>query len=56
MLLLVKGLPRVDPIIKELASLLDGPKIDGQQKQIVAETLALIIRAKGKAISPPISE
>lgn len=30
MLLLIKGLPRVDPVVKELVSLIDGTKIDGQ--------------------------
>ena len=29
LILLVKGLTRVDPIIKELISLLDGNKIEG---------------------------
>lgn len=29
MILLVKGLTRVDPIVKELLALLDGTKIEG---------------------------
>lgn len=56
LILLVKGLPRVDPIVKELVSLLDGPKIDGQQKELVSECLALLIRAKGKSITSTMSE
>jgi hypothetical protein len=30
LILLVKGQPRVDPIVKELVALLDGSKIDGE--------------------------
>lgn len=56
MILLVKGQPRVDPIVKELVALLDGSKIDGEQKELVSECLALIIRAKGKAITSAMSE
>jgi hypothetical protein len=51
MLLLVKGLPRVDPVVKELIALVDGQKIDGEQKEQVAECLALVIKVKGKAIT-----
>jgi len=29
MLLLIKGLPRIDPIVKELVALIDGAKVDG---------------------------
>jgi len=29
MLLLIKGLTRIDPIVKELYALIDGAKIDG---------------------------
>jgi hypothetical protein len=50
LLLLVKDTPRVDPIVKELVSLLDSEKIDGEQKMEVSEMLALIIRTKGKSI------
>jgi hypothetical protein len=56
MILLVKGQPRVDPIIKELVNLIQGDKIDGSQKQLVSECLALLIRAKGKAITMQMSE
>jgi hypothetical protein len=56
MLLLTKGLPRIDPIVKELVALIDGTKVDGQQKEIVAECLALIIRTKGKSITSAMSE
>jgi len=55
LLLLVAQLPRIDPIVKDLASLLEGQKIDGDQKATVSECLALIIRFKGKAISSAIS-
>lgn len=50
LLLLVSTTPRVDPIVKELISLLDSDKIDGEQKMEVSEMLALIIRTKGKSI------
>lgn len=56
MILLVKGQPRVDPIIKELMALIDGSKIDGQQKELVSEGLALLIRAKGKNVTSAMSE
>jgi len=29
LLLLIQNLPRIDPIVKELNSLVDGPRIDG---------------------------
>lgn len=50
LLLLVKDTPRVDPIVKELTSLIDSDKINGEQKMEVSEMLALIIRTKGKSI------
>jgi hypothetical protein len=50
LLILVKDIPRIDPIIKELNSLLEGSKIEVEQKEEVSETLAFIIRTKGKAI------
>jgi len=56
MLLLIKGLPRIDPIVKELYALIDGAKIDGQQKEIVSECLALVIKLKGKQITSAMSE
>ena len=51
LVLLIKGVVRVDPIVKELSSLIEGVKIDGEQKMCVSECLALVIRAKGKAIT-----
>ena len=56
LLLLIQNLPRIDPIVKELNALIDGVKIDGDQKTTVSECLALIIRQKGKAISSAISQ
>ena len=55
LILLVQSLPRIDPIVKDLNALIDGTKIDGEQKETVSEALALIIRMKGKAISSTIS-
>ena len=55
-ILLVKGLLRVDPIVKELCSLIESSKIEGKQKEQVSECLALIIRAKGKSIQPAMAE
>jgi hypothetical protein len=54
-LLLIKIVPKADPIVKELVSLLDGDKIDGDQKIDVSETLALVIRNNGKTISSTVS-
>lgn len=48
--------PKVDPIVKELTSQLDGDKIDGEQKVQVSLALALIIREKGKGIAEAISK
>ena len=56
LILLVKGVPRIDAIIKELNALVEGPKIDGESKIEVSELLALIIRAKGKAIQSAMSQ
>jgi hypothetical protein len=30
LIILIKGMPRMDPIMKELNSLIDGSKIDGE--------------------------
>lgn len=56
LILLAKGLARVDPIVKELSQLIESTKIDGEQKEQVSEALALFIRAKGKAITAPMQE
>jgi len=50
LLLLVNTTTRVDPIVKELTSLVDSDKIDGEQKMEVSEMLALVIRNKGSKI------
>lgn len=55
LLLLVGSLTRVDPIVKELNSLLDSQKIDNESKADVAVALALVIRIKGKAIQSAMS-
>jgi len=56
LVLLVQSLPRIDPIVKDLNAIIDGNKLDGDQKTSVSECLALIIRVKGKAISSAISQ
>jgi len=56
LLLLIQSLPRIDPIVKDLNALVDGTKLDGDQKDSVSEALALCIRVKGKAISSAISQ
>ena len=53
---MIKGMPRMDPIMKELNSLVDGSKIDGEQKVEVSECLALVMRAKGKAVQSATSQ
>lgn len=50
LLLLVKITPKVDPIVKELVSLLEGDKLDKESKIEVAEALAIIIKIHGKSI------
>lgn len=56
LLILVKDVPRVDPIVKELSQLLEGQKIEPDQKEQVSESLAFIIRTKGKAIQSATSQ
>ena len=56
LILLVKGVPRIDAIIKELNALVEGTKLDGESKVDASEILALIIRAKGKAIQAAMSQ
>jgi len=51
LLLLIKLTPKIDPIVKDLTTQLDGDKTDGEQKVQVSLALALVIREKGKAIS-----
>jgi len=55
-LLLIPMTPKADPIVKELTAQLDGDKIDGEQKIEASQALALILRTKGKAIQPALSE
>lgn len=56
LMILVKDVPRVDPIVKELSQLLEGSKIEPDQKEQVSESLAFIIRTKGKAIQSATSQ
>jgi hypothetical protein len=56
LLLLVKIAPKADPIVKDLASQLDGDKLDKESKIEVAETLAIIIRQNGKSIQAAMAE
>jgi len=56
LLLLIKMTPKADPIVKELASQLDGTKVDGEQKMQISLALAYIIREKGKTIQEAISK
>ena len=46
----LKIAPKIDPIVKELTTMIEGDKLDNDQKIEVAEILALIIRMNGKAI------
>jgi len=41
---------KVDPIVKELATMIEGDKLDLVAKVEVSEILALIIRIYGKSI------
>lgn len=51
----LKIAPKVDPIVKELASMVEGDKVDEVAKAEVAEALALIIRLNGKVIQTAMS-
>lgn len=46
----LKIAPKVDPIVKELTTMLEGDKLDNLSKIEVAESLAIIIRLNGKTI------
>lgn len=50
LLLLVKIAPRVDPIVKELSTLLEGDKLDNESKGEVAEVIVHIAKSNGKQI------
>ena len=54
-ILLIKVVPRIDKITKELNALIKGTKIDVEQKISASKCLALIIRAKVKAIQSDMS-
>lgn len=51
----MKIAPKIDPIVKELTSMLDGDKIDNNSKIEVSEILAIIIRLSGKTIQQAMS-
>mmetsp|Transcript_34907 Transcript_34907/g.53570 ORF Transcript_34907/g.53570 Transcript_34907/m.53570 type:complete len:481 (-) Transcript_34907:50-1492(-) len=55
LLLLIKMVPKTDPIVKELTSQLDGTKADGEQKMQISHALALILREKGKNLQEAVS-
>ncbi len=46
---------KVDPIVKELATMIEGDKVDMVSKIEVSEALALIIRIYGKSIQQTMS-
>lgn len=46
----MKIAPKVDPIVKELSTMVEGDKIEESAKVEVAEILAIIIRMFGKSI------
>jgi hypothetical protein len=48
--------PKADPIVKDLATQLEGDKIDGEQKVQVSQALCLILREKGKTIQETVSK
>ena len=43
-MLLIKITPKVDPIVKELSTLLEGDKLEKEAKVELAEVLALVLR------------
>jgi hypothetical protein len=46
----MKIAPKVDPIVKELSTMIEGDKLEEIAKVEVAEILAVIIRLNGKSI------
>lgn len=46
----LKIAPKVDPILKELSTMIEGDKVESNSKIEVAEILALIIRMNGKNV------
>ena len=56
LLLLIKLTPKADPIVKDLASQLEGDKVNGEQKMAVAQTLALVLRDKAKTLNESIAK
>lgn len=48
----LKIAPKVDPILKELSTMIEGDKVESNSKIEVAEILALIIRMNGKNVQP----
>lgn len=56
MLLLIKITPKIDPIVKELTSLIEGEKLDKDQKVEASEALALILKSNGKSVQEAMIE
>lgn len=46
----MKIAPKVDPIVKELSTMIEGDKLEEIAKVEVSEALAIIIRTHGKSI------
>jgi len=49
-MIFLKIAPRIDPIVKDLSTMIDGDKIDNLSKIEASEVLVLIISSGGKAI------
>lgn len=52
----LKIAPKIDPIVKELTSMLEGDKIDSISKIEVSESLAVIIRISGKTFQQAMAQ
>lgn len=50
LMIFLKIAPRIDPIVKDLSTMIDGDKIDNLSKIEASEVLVLIISSGGKAI------
>jgi len=56
LLLLVKLVPKCDPIVKELTTSLDQERVERESKTQVSEVLAYICKERGDKIAPKIAE
>jgi len=52
LLLLIKIVPRIDPIVKDLLGHIESDKVDKEAQVEAAEALALILKSNGNKVQP----